>query len=316
MRCLNDLSRRDGAARRRVRAAPQRAAPRRAVDERRRRRSSSAGRHVMLTGAERTRDAARGAGSTPSEWRRAGARGHRDVGPRRGAHRRARRRNVGAAPLPARRPRRALHRRSLPLGRGRAHARVSRVAAAARAAAPPACRCRARWPRTSIARGSSIRRTSSPRTCPTRASCRGSSPKAACRRTCWRRIGAMIRAVHDHGVDHPDLTAHNVLLDDTGEHIPRRLRQRDSRSRRARGSARASSGSIARCARSRSRPARISTRAAWAEGTRPALREPRARVEASRLAPARATGRGSPSAVFARPKAPAAAGAALLPACA
>jgi 3-deoxy-D-manno-octulosonic acid kinase len=30
---------------------------------------------------------------------------------------------------------------------------------------------------------------------------------------CWRRIGAMIRAVHDHGVDHPDLTAHNVLLD-------------------------------------------------------------------------------------------------------
>ena len=32
---------------------------------------------------------------------------------------------------------------------------------------------------------------------------------------CWRRIGAMIRAVHDHGVDHPDLTAHNVLLDDT-----------------------------------------------------------------------------------------------------
>jgi 3-deoxy-D-manno-octulosonic acid kinase len=33
---------------------------------------------------------------------------------------------------------------------------------------------------------------------------------------CWRRIGAMIRSVHDHGVDHPDLTAHNVLLDDTG----------------------------------------------------------------------------------------------------
>jgi 3-deoxy-D-manno-octulosonic acid kinase len=33
---------------------------------------------------------------------------------------------------------------------------------------------------------------------------------------CWRRIGAMIRSVHDHGVDHPDLTAHNVLLDETG----------------------------------------------------------------------------------------------------
>jgi 3-deoxy-D-manno-octulosonic acid kinase len=33
---------------------------------------------------------------------------------------------------------------------------------------------------------------------------------------CWRRIGAMIRAVHDQGVDHPDLTAHNVLLDEAG----------------------------------------------------------------------------------------------------
>jgi 3-deoxy-D-manno-octulosonic acid kinase len=33
---------------------------------------------------------------------------------------------------------------------------------------------------------------------------------------CWQRIGAMIRTVHDHGVDHPDLTAHNVLLDGAG----------------------------------------------------------------------------------------------------
>jgi tRNA A-37 threonylcarbamoyl transferase component Bud32 len=32
----------------------------------------------------------------------------------------------------------------------------------------------------------------------------------------WRRVGAMIGAVHDHGVDHPDLTAHNVLLDEAG----------------------------------------------------------------------------------------------------
>jgi 3-deoxy-D-manno-octulosonic acid kinase len=30
---------------------------------------------------------------------------------------------------------------------------------------------------------------------------------------CWRRVGAMVRAVHDRGVDHPDLTAHNILLD-------------------------------------------------------------------------------------------------------
>jgi 3-deoxy-D-manno-octulosonic acid kinase len=31
--------------------------------------------------------------------------------------------------------------------------------------------------------------------------------------TCWRDIGRMLRAVHEHGVDHPDLTAHNILLD-------------------------------------------------------------------------------------------------------
>ncbi len=36
-------------------------------------------------------------------------------------------------------------------------------------------------------------------------------------RDCWRRIGRMVRAVHAHGVDHPDLTAHNVLLDARGE---------------------------------------------------------------------------------------------------
>lgn len=34
---------------------------------------------------------------------------------------------------------------------------------------------------------------------------------------CWRRVGAMIRSVHDHGVDHPDLTAHNVLIDGAGK---------------------------------------------------------------------------------------------------
>ena len=33
---------------------------------------------------------------------------------------------------------------------------------------------------------------------------------------CWQRVGAMIRSVHDHGVDHPDLTAHNILLDEAG----------------------------------------------------------------------------------------------------
>jgi 3-deoxy-D-manno-octulosonic acid kinase len=33
---------------------------------------------------------------------------------------------------------------------------------------------------------------------------------------CWRQVGRMIRAVHAHGVDHPDLTAHNILLDASG----------------------------------------------------------------------------------------------------
>jgi 3-deoxy-D-manno-octulosonic acid kinase len=33
---------------------------------------------------------------------------------------------------------------------------------------------------------------------------------------CWRQVGRMIRAVHAHGVDHPDLTAHNILLDTSG----------------------------------------------------------------------------------------------------
>jgi 3-deoxy-D-manno-octulosonic acid kinase len=33
---------------------------------------------------------------------------------------------------------------------------------------------------------------------------------------CWRQIGRMVRSVHAHGVDHPDLTAHNILLDARG----------------------------------------------------------------------------------------------------
>ncbi len=32
----------------------------------------------------------------------------------------------------------------------------------------------------------------------------------------WQRIGRMVRAFHDHGVHHPDLTAHNILLDSGG----------------------------------------------------------------------------------------------------
>jgi len=34
---------------------------------------------------------------------------------------------------------------------------------------------------------------------------------------CWRKIGRLVRAVHDHGVDHPDVTAHNLLLDDRAD---------------------------------------------------------------------------------------------------
>lgn len=32
----------------------------------------------------------------------------------------------------------------------------------------------------------------------------------------WREIGRMVRLFHDHGVHHPDLTAHNILLDSSG----------------------------------------------------------------------------------------------------
>jgi 3-deoxy-D-manno-octulosonic acid kinase len=35
-------------------------------------------------------------------------------------------------------------------------------------------------------------------------------------RDCWRRVGRMVRAVHEHCVEHPDLTAHNILLDARG----------------------------------------------------------------------------------------------------
>lgn len=29
----------------------------------------------------------------------------------------------------------------------------------------------------------------------------------------WAKLGQMLKRFHDHGVDHPDLTAHNILLD-------------------------------------------------------------------------------------------------------
>lgn len=32
----------------------------------------------------------------------------------------------------------------------------------------------------------------------------------------WKNIGRMVRRFHDHGVHHPDLTAHNILLDSVG----------------------------------------------------------------------------------------------------
>lgn len=34
---------------------------------------------------------------------------------------------------------------------------------------------------------------------------------------CWRRVGRLVRAVHDQDVDHPDLTAHNLLVDARGD---------------------------------------------------------------------------------------------------
>jgi 3-deoxy-D-manno-octulosonic acid kinase len=32
----------------------------------------------------------------------------------------------------------------------------------------------------------------------------------------WAKIGEMLAAIHDRGVDHPDLTAHNILIDEHG----------------------------------------------------------------------------------------------------
>lgn len=32
----------------------------------------------------------------------------------------------------------------------------------------------------------------------------------------WPKIGAMLRGIHEHGADHPDITAHNILLDTAG----------------------------------------------------------------------------------------------------
>ena len=34
---------------------------------------------------------------------------------------------------------------------------------------------------------------------------------------CWLKIGRLVRDVHERGVDHPDLTAHNLLLDEQGQ---------------------------------------------------------------------------------------------------
>ena len=34
---------------------------------------------------------------------------------------------------------------------------------------------------------------------------------------CWRSIGRMLKSVHEYGVDHPDLTVHNILLDARGK---------------------------------------------------------------------------------------------------
>jgi 3-deoxy-D-manno-octulosonic acid kinase len=35
-------------------------------------------------------------------------------------------------------------------------------------------------------------------------------------RSCWPRIGRMLSRFHAHGVSHPDLTAHNILIDGEG----------------------------------------------------------------------------------------------------
>jgi len=54
-----------------------------------------------------------------------------------------------------------------------------------------------------------------------RGSCPGSS-RRACTAQCWRKIGRVC-AVHDQGVDHPDVTGAQHTDRDRGEVFPRRL---------------------------------------------------------------------------------------------
>ena len=144
-------------------------------------------RHAVMLAGERPRTAAR----SLVRSRRVAARRrcrHRDLGARRGAHRRrtATRRWVLRHYQRGGFVARFIDDHYLWTG-ARAHARVPRVAPAASATGMPACRCRTRSPRTSIARERSTRPTSSRRTCPIRASCRRLSREGHAPADCWRR---------------------------------------------------------------------------------------------------------------------------------
>ena len=141
---------------------------------------------------------------------------------------------------------------------------------------------------------------------------------------CWRRIGAMIRAVHDHGVDHPDLDRAQRAARCRGRAVSRRLRQRGAQAAGRLAARRAANGSTARCARSRSKPARSSTpppggRSSRLRGAAPAADQPHAAIAAPRnLAQrpcARSRSRISASS-FSSAEGPAARAAAPLPVCA
>ena len=172
----------------------------------------------------------------PDEWRRAGAVAIETSGRGAGAHRRARRGNLGAASLSARRARRALHRRSLSLARRRAHARVSRVAAAAAPLRRRAARAESRG-RARLSHGIHLYRghhhdvfaRHAQAVVVHRARPRAGRVLAAHRRHDSRRPRPRCRPSRPHG---PQRSARR-----RGEHVPRRLRQRASRSRRACGSA-------------------------------------------------------------------------------
>ena len=199
-------------------------------------------------------------GSTPSIGSGAGARRARNLGPRRGAHRDARERNAGCCAT------------TTAAGSSRASSTdhyYGWVSSAAARFANGGCCAELRAAGLPVPNpvAAHVHRTGPIYTADiittylpdTRKLSAFIAEGTRARPTVGGKIGGMFRAVHDHGVDHPDLTAHNILLDARGDAVPRRFRQRARASRPGAWQRAGVERFNARCARSRSRPARSST---------------------------------------------------------